>query len=317
MLPRRALLAAPLVLAAAPARAAWPDRPIRLIVPVAPAGPTDIAARVIAAPLGPLLGTNVVVENRPGGGGNVGTAAVANGPADGYTMLMGSFSNAANPAMFTDLPFDQKRDLVAMAQVTRVPLILTVNPGLPVRTIRDLVALAKQRSLTYATGGVGTSAHLAGEMFVRQAGIQVPAAHYRGAAPANTDLVAGLVAFMFDNPQTALPLIAAGRVRPIAVTVRERIPELPEVPTAIESGMPDLVVASWHGIFMRSGTPQDIILRINRATNEALQSAEVRERFKALGVQPGSGPPEEFAAFFASEMERWGRVIREAGIKPE
>ena len=196
MLPRRALLATPFVLAAGRARAAWPERPIRLIVPVAPAGPTDIAARVIAAPLGPLLGQNVVVENRPGGGGNVGTAAVANGAADGYTMLMGSFSNAANPAMFTDLPFDQKRDLTPVAQVTRVPLILTVNPALPVQNLQELIALAKQRSLTFATGGVGTSAHLAGEMFVRQAGIQVPSAHYRGAAPANTDLAAGLVAFM-------------------------------------------------------------------------------------------------------------------------
>jgi len=142
-------------------------------------------------------------------------------------------------------------------------------------------------------------------MFIRYAGIQVPAAHYRGAAPANTDLAAGQVAFMFDNPQTALPLIAAGRVRPIAVTVVERIPELPEVPTAIESGMPDLAVASWHGIFMRSGTPREIILRINRDVNAALQTAEVRERFKALGVQPGSGTPEEFAAFFASAVLRW------------
>jgi len=317
MISRRMLLAAPLCLAPIAARAAWPERPLRLIVPVAPAGPTDIAARIIAAPLGPLLGQNVVVENRPGGGGNVGSAAVANGPADGYTMLMGSFSNAANPAMFTDLPFDTARDLTAVAQITRVPLILTVNPALPVRTLSELIALARQGRLTYATGGVGTSAHLAGEMFIRFAGIAVPAAHYRGAAPANTDLVAGQVAFMFDNPQTALPLIAAGRVRAIAVTTPARIAELPDVPTAAESGLPGLVVTSWHGIFMRSGTPGEIIERINREVNVALQSAEVRERFRALGVQPAGGTPGDFAAFFTGEIARWGRVIREAGIKAE
>ncbi|WP_431285132.1 Bug family tripartite tricarboxylate transporter substrate binding protein [Humitalea sp. 24SJ18S-53] len=317
MFQRRAVLAAPLILIAGQACAAWPDRPLRLIVPVAPAGPTDIAARIIAAPLGPALGQNVVVENRPGGGGNIGTAAVANGPADGYTILMGSFSNAANPAMFNDLPFDTQRDLTAVAQVTRVPLILTVNPGLPVQTLQELIALAKQRPLTYGTGGVGTSSHLAGEMFIRFAGIPVPAAHYRGAAPANADLVAGQIAFMFDNPQTALPLIAAGRVRPIAVTTGERIPELPQVPTARESGLRDLVVTSWHGLFMRTGTPPEIIARINREVNAALQTPDLQERFKALGVQPGSGSPEDFAAFFNSEIERWGQVIREAGIKPE
>jgi tripartite-type tricarboxylate transporter receptor subunit TctC len=317
-LERRPLLIALAALAAPrPALAAWPDRPIRYVVPVAPGGPTDIAARIVAAPLSAQLGQPVAVENRAGGAGNIGSALVAQSAPDGNTWLMGSFSSAANPAMFTDMPFDQARDLLPVTQITRVPVLLVVGMNFPARTVAELVALAKRGGQTYASGGIGTSGHLAGELFNRQAGIDAPAAHYRGAAPAFQDVMAGRVGWLFDNPQTALPNIAAGRSRALAVTTRARIPELPDVPTLIESGFEGLEMTSWHGIFVRSGTPREIVDRIARETSIAVRGPEVADRFKALGVQGIGSTPEDFGAFFNGEMERWGRIIRAAGIKAE
>lgn len=315
---RRALLGG-LALLAAPrlAFAAWPDRPIRFVVPVAPGGPTDIAARIAAAPLSTQLGQTITVENRAGGAGNIGSAFVAQSAPDGNTWLMGSFSSAANPAMFTDMPFDQARDLLPVTQITRVPVLLVVGASYPARNVAELVALARRGGQSYASGGIGTSGHLAGELFNRAAGLDAPAVHYRGAAPAFQDVLAGRVGWLFDNPQTALPNIAAGRARALAVTTAQRIPELPEVPTLIESGFAGLEMQSWHGIFVRNGTPREIVERIARETAIAVRGAEVAERFRALGVQGIGSTPAEFGAFFAGEMERWGRVIRAAGIKAE
>jgi tripartite-type tricarboxylate transporter receptor subunit TctC len=316
---RRILLGSTLATLAAPrlAFAAWPDRPIRYIVPVAPGGPTDIAARIVAAPLSTQLGQPIAVENRAGGAGNIGSAVVATSAPDGNTWLMGSFSSAANPAMFTDMPFDQARDLLPVSQITRVPVLLAVGANFPARDVAELVALARRGGQTYASGGIGTSAHLAGELFNRAAGIEVPAAHYRGAVPAFQDVMAGRVGWIFDNPQTALPNVAAGRARVLAVTTRTRIPELPEVPTLIESGFAGFDVQSWHGIFVRSGTPREIVDRLARECAIAVRTPEVADRFKALGVQGIGSTPQEFGAFFTSEMERWGKVIREAGIRAE
>jgi tripartite-type tricarboxylate transporter receptor subunit TctC len=316
---RRILLGGMLGAIATPrlAHAAWPERPIRYVVPVAPGGPTDIAARIAAAPLSAQLGQPVTVENRAGGAGNIGSAFVAQSAPDGYTWLMGSFSSAANPAMFSDMPFDQRRDLLPVTQITRVPVLLVVGANFPARNVADLVALAKRGGQTYASGGIGTSGHLAGELFNRAAGIEAPAVHYRGAAPAFQDVMAGRTGWIFDNPQTALPNIAAGRGRALAVTTATRIPELPDVPTLIEAGYPGLEMQSWHGIFVRSGTPREIVDRIARETAIAMRSTEVSERFKALGVQGIGSTPDEFGAFFNAEMDRWGTVIRAAGIKAE
>lgn len=316
---RRAFLATAALALAAPrvARAAWPDRPIRFVVPVAPGGPTDIAARIIAAPLSTQLGQPIAVENRAGGAGNIGSALVAQSAPDGNTWLMGSFSSAANPAMFSDMPFDQARDLLPVTQITRVPVLLVVGASYPARSVAELIALAKRGGQTYASGGIGTSGHLAGELFNRAAGIEAPAAHYRGAAPAFQDVMAGRVGWLFDNPQTALPNISAGRARALAVTTSSRIQELPDVPTLIESGFPGLEMQSWHGIFVRTGTPSEIVERIARESAAAMRSPDVLQRFRALGVQGIGSTPQEFGTFFAGEMERWGRVIREAGIKAE
>jgi tripartite-type tricarboxylate transporter receptor subunit TctC len=318
-IPRRWLLGSTLATLAAPriALAAWPDRPIRYVVPVAPGGPTDIAARIVAVPLATQLGQPVAVENRAGGAGNIGSAFVAQSAPDGNTWLMGSFSSAANPAMFRDMPFDQQRDLLPVTQITLVPVLLVVGANYPARSVAELVALAKRGGQTYASGGIGTSGHLAGELFNRAAGIEAPAAHYRGAAPAFQDVMAGRVGWIFDNPQTALPNIAAGRGRALAVTTRERIPELPDVPTMREAGFPAVEMQSWHGIFVRNGTPPEIVERIARETAIAVRGAEVADRFKALGVQGIGSSPAEFGAFFNAEMDRWGRIIREAGIQAE
>jgi tripartite-type tricarboxylate transporter receptor subunit TctC len=263
------------------------------------------------------LGQPVVVENRPGAGGNIGTQAVAQAAPDGYTLLMASFSNAANPAMFPNLPYDTERDLVALSQVTSVPVIVTVPADLPARDIRALVELAKGGTLTWASGGVGTSAHLIGELFWRAAGVAVPVAHYRGAAPANQDLVAGRVQVMFDNPQSGLPLITGGRTRALAVTTAARIPELPDVPTLSETIMPGFDVKSWHGVMTRAGTPDEILDRLSQAIAAATRAPEAAPRWKELGVEPVGSTRAEFTAFFKAELERWGKVVREAGIKPE
>lgn len=313
----RRYIALLLCLLALPAFAEWPDRPVRIIAPVAPGGPTDIAARLLAQHLAPLLGQNVVVENRPGAGGNIGTQAVAQSAPDGYTLLMASFSNAANPAMFANLPYDTDRDLIAIGQVTRVPVILTVPAALPAANVQDLVALIRKGGVTWATGGVGTSSHLIGELFLRAVGAQAPAAHYRGAAPANQDLIAGRVQFLFDNPQTALPLLSAGRTRALAVTTAARLPDFPDVPTLAETVLPGFDVTSWHGIMARAGTPPEVVARLGRDVAAATRAPEAASRWKELGVEPVGSSPAEFAAFFRAETERWGKVVREANIKPE
>lgn len=319
MISRRSLglATAAATILARPARAAWPDRPVRLIVPAAPGGPTDIAARVLAQYLTPLLGQSVVVDNRAGGAGNIGTQAAAQSAPDGYTLLMASFAQVANPAMFPSLPYDTERDLVALSQVTRVPVILTVPEALPARDIAGLIALARQGGLTWASGGVGTSSHLIGELFWRAAGVQVPVAHYRGAAPANQDLVAGRVQLLFDNPQTALPLLAGGRTRALAVTTAQRIPELPDVPTLSETIMPGFDVVAWHGVVGRAGTPDEVLDRLSRDIATATRSPEAAPRWKELGVQPVGSTRAAFSAFFKEEMERWGKVVRDGNIKPE
>ena len=315
---RRMLAALALMLPLiSPVAAQWPERPVRIVVPAAPGGPTDIAARLLGQYLSPRLGQPVVIENRPGAGGNIGTHAVVQAPADGYTLLMASFSNAANPALFPTLPYDTVKDLVAISQVTHVPVILTVPASSPAKTLQELSTLAKAGGLTYATGGVGTSSHLIAELFNRAAGIDVPVAHYRGAAPANQDLVAGRVAYLFDNPQTALPLLSAGRTRALAVTTAERLPELPDVPTLSETVQRGLVVTSWHGIMTRAGTPEPVLEKLATEIAAATRDPEAAARWRDLGVQPVGSTRAAFAAFFAAELERWGKVVREAGIKVE
>ena len=313
------LLGLALVVLAGGANAQWPDRPLRLLVGAPAGGPTDIVARVLADRIAPSLGKAVVIENRAGAGGNIATQALTQAPADGYTLFMGSFANAVNPAMM-NVPYDTRRDLLPVSQVTRVPLVVVVPAGLAVNSVAELVAMAKRApgTVNIASGGIGTSAHLAAELFKRQAGVDMPIIQYKGGGPALQDVLAGRVQVAFDNPQTSLPQLPGGKIRLLAVTTAQRLAELPAVPTVAETpGLRDFVVMSWHGVFMRSGTPPAIVERLAKEIAAACASRELRERFAQLQLDAIGSTPEEFARFFNGEMEIWGRVVREAGIRAE
>ena len=306
------------VLAGASA-AQLPDRPLRLLVGAPAGGPTDIVARVLADRMAPAIGRAIVIENRAGAGGNIATQALVQAPADGTTLFMGSFANAVNPAMM-NVPYDTKRDLLPVSQVTRVPLVVVVPSSLAVSSIADLVAMARRApgTVNIASGGIGTSAHLAAELFKRQAGVDMPIIQYKGGGPALQDVLAGRVQVAFDNPQTSLPQLPGGKIRLLAVTTAQRLADLPAVPTVAETpGLRDFVVMSWHGVFMRTGTAPAIVDRIAKEIAAACASRELRERFAQLQLEAIGSTPDEFARFFAGEMETWGRVVREAGIRAD
>jgi tripartite-type tricarboxylate transporter receptor subunit TctC len=301
------------------AQAQIPDRPLRLLVGAPAGGPTDIVARVLADRMAPAIGRSIVIDNRAGAGGNIATQALVQAPADGTTLLMGSFANAVNPAMM-NVPYDTRRDLLPVSQVTRVPLVVVVPSQLPAQSVAELIALARRApgTVNIASGGIGTSAHLAAELFKRQAGVDMPIIHYKGGGPALQDVLAGRLQVAFDNPQTSLPQLPSGRIRLLAVTTPQRLVELPHVPTVAETaGMKDYVVLSWHGVFMRSGTPPAIVERFAREIAAACASRELRERFAQLQLEAIGSTPEEFARFFFGEMDTWGKVVREAGIRAD
>jgi tripartite-type tricarboxylate transporter receptor subunit TctC len=304
---------------AAPAWSQFPDRPVRMLVGAPPGGPTDIVARIVAEPMARNLGQTVLVENRAGAGGNIATQALATAAPDGYVLLMGSFANAVNPSMMK-VPYDTRRDLVPLAQVTRVPLVVVAPRSAPFNSVAELIAEAKRRpgAFAIASGGVGTSSHLAAELFKRIAGIDMPVIHYKGGAPALQDIIADRVQLMFDNPQTSLPHVKSGTIKLLAVTTEARLSSLPAVPAMSETpGLAGFEVISWHGIFARAGTPPDTLLRLSRAVQAAMSSKEVRERFEQMEIVPVAGTPEEFGRFFGREMELWGKVVREANIKSD
>ena len=296
-----------------------PDRPLRLLVGAPAGGPTDIVARVLADRMAPAIGRAIVIENRAGAGGNIATQALVQAPADGTTMFMGSFANAVNPAMM-NVPYDTKRDLLPVSQVTRVPLVVVVPSSLAVNSIADLVAMARRApgTVNIASGGIGTSAHLAAELFKRQAGVDMPIIQYKGGGPALQDVLAGRVQVAFDNPQTSLPQLPGGKIRLLAVTTAQRLADLPSVPTVAETpGLRDFVVMSWHGVFMRTGTAPAIVERLAKEIAAACASRELRERFAQLQLDAIGSTPDDFARFFAGEIETWGRVVRDAGIRAD
>ena len=315
-----ALLMAPLLAAtSAPALAQLPDRPLRMLVGAPAGGPTDIVARALAERLASALGRAIVIDNRAGAGGNIATQALLQAPADGTTVFMGSFANAVNPAMMS-VPYDTRRDLLPVSQVTRVPLVVVVPAGLPAASVADLLALARRApgTVNIASGGIGTSAHLAAELFKRMAGVDMPIIQYKGGGPALQDVMAGRLQVAFDNMQTSLPQLAGGKIRMLAVTTAQRMTDLPALPTVSETpGLKDFVVLSWHGVFMRSGTPPAMVERIAREIATACASRELRERFAQLQIEAIGNTPEEFARFFFGEMDTWGRVVREANIRAE
>jgi tripartite-type tricarboxylate transporter receptor subunit TctC len=302
-----------------PALAIYPERGLRIVVPFAPGGGTDVVARTLAQEMAKDLRVSVIIENRPGAGTIVGTQAVAVSSADGYTLLMGTFANAVNPSLNAKLPYDPHKDFAAVALIARSFNIVVVNPKSSIRTIADLIATAKANpgKMTFGTFGAGTSAHLAGELFKDMAKVDLTAVPYKGAAPGITDLIGGQIDVMFTTVASAASLVESGQLRAIAVTSAERSPAFPQVPTVAEAGVPGYAAESWYGLFAPSGTPPEVIDRLNRSAAAAVQS----EAFKRLSVNEGlvivGLPPEALDRYFRAEEERWRRVISEAGIKME
>jgi tripartite-type tricarboxylate transporter receptor subunit TctC len=301
------------------ALADYPERIIRIVVPFAPGGGTDVVARTLAQEMARNLGANIVIENKPGAGTIIGTQAVAASQPDGYTLLMGTFANAVNPSLKAKLPYDPHQDFASVALIARSFNIVVVNPKSPIASIADLIAAAKAepQKLSYGTYGTGTSAHLAGELFKTLAKVNLTTVPYKGAAPAITDLIGGQIQVMFTTVASAASLIAAGQLRALAVTSAQRSPAFPDLPTVAEAGVPDYSAESWYGLFAPAKTPADIIDRLNRSAAAAVQS----EAFKKLAVNEGlvmiARPPDELDRYFQAEEERWRKVIQDAGIKAE
>jgi tripartite-type tricarboxylate transporter receptor subunit TctC len=316
---RTLLLLFALALWVNPAVAGWPEKTIRIVVPFAPGGGTDVIARTLAQEMAKALGATIIIENKPGAGTIIGTQTVAASEPDGTTLLMGTFANAVNPALYAKLPYDPHNDLAPVGLIARSFNIVVVNSASPVKSLSDLIGTANANpdKLTYGTYGTGTSAHLAGELFKSMAKVNLSMVPYKGAAPAITDLLGGRIEVMFTTVASAAPLIAGGQLRALAVTSAQRSPAFPDVPTVAEAGVPGYSAESWYGLYAPAKTPADIIERLNKSAAAAVRS----DAFKRIGVNEGlamvAAEPAELDRYVRGEEERWRKVIRDANIKVE
>jgi tripartite-type tricarboxylate transporter receptor subunit TctC len=296
----------------------YPSKNIRFVVPYPPGGPTDLMARLLQGELQTRLGVTVVVDNKGGAGGNTGSAEVAKtSPADGYTLLLAaSGPMAVNATLFRSMPFNPLTDLAPVIQISSFPLVLEVNPKLGVKTVKELIALAKTNKpeLSFASAGNGTPQHLAGEIFNTQMDIKIAHIPYRGAGPALNDLLGGQVNIMFDILGSSLQYIQAGKLTPLAVTSAKRSPALPNVPTMAEAGVPGYEITGWHGIAVRSGTPAPVIDKLNSTFNAIFKDPKFRERWEALGTPVVGGTAAQFGELIKSESIRLGKVVKAAGV---
>ncbi|HEY2337562.1 MAG TPA: tripartite tricarboxylate transporter substrate binding protein [Burkholderiales bacterium] len=314
----RVLLAA-LLLCSQAAWAQYPTRSIRLIVPFPPAGATDIVGRIVAQKLSERLGQSVVVENRPGAGGTLGSDVVAKSAPDGYTILIATTSTHSIGPVLQKLPYDPIKDFAAITQVANIPNVLVVSPKLPVKTLQEFIALARSQpgKLNYSSSGIGTVIHLEGELFKLLAKVDLVHVPYKGTALALPDLANGNVAMMVDNMASALPNIHSGNVRPLAVEASKRSPLLPEVPTFAEAGMPEFDLPVWFGMFAPADTPREIVERLQREVVAGLAAPDVRERFRAVGAEPVGNTPAEFVERIRRDAARWSEVIKAANVKAQ
>jgi len=316
------LAAAALCAAALPAFAqSWPAKPVRIVVPYPAGGPVDVSARLLAPKLQEALGQPFLVENKPGAGGNIGADFVAKSAPDGYTIGMGAIAtHAINPALMANVPYDPIRDFTHLALVVQVSNVLVVNPELPARSVRELVALAQERpgKLDFASGSTGSTGHLAGELFKQMTGTYMVHIPYKGAPPAVADLLAGRVHLMFDNLASALPNVKAGRLRALAVTTLKRSNALPDLPTLDEAGLKGFDMTTWWGVMGPAKLPPDVAQRLSAEILKALDSADVKERLRAMGME-GSPvrTPEQFSAFVAAEAKLYARLVKQSGAKPD
>jgi tripartite-type tricarboxylate transporter receptor subunit TctC len=297
----------------------YPSKPIRLVVGFAAGGPSDVAARTIAQKLTEKWGQQVIVDIRPGAGGNIATEIVAKAPADGYTLLEPAFAHAANPFLYSKLPFDAVKDFAPVLLFASIANVLVVHPSLPVHSVKELIAFAKAHpgQLTMGSSGNGTASHLASELMNYMAGIKTTHVPYKGLAPAHTDLMGGQLSMLFDGIVTGMPAVNAGRLRALAVTTAKRWQGTPDIPTMSEAGLAGFEVNSWYGLLAPAGTPREIITRLNSEVSRALREPDARERLYSIGAEPMNNTPEEFAAYISAEMAKWSKVIKAAGVRAE
>ena len=297
---------------------AWPTRPIRMIVPFATGGGTDIQARLFSAKLYPALGQTVIVDNRPGGGGNIGAESVAKAPPDGYTVLFQSASLAVNQTLYRKLSYSAVRDLAPVLLVSSTPLALVVHPSVPAKSVKELIALARARpdSLNYASTSSGSTSHLSAELLKTMTGTRITHIPYKGSGPATTALIGGEIDMLFSPMPPVVPHIKGGRIRAVAVTTPKRSPVLPDVPTMNDT-LKGFEMDNWYGMFFPAGTPREIVMRFHTEMTKVLKDADVRSLMEKEGAEPLGSTPEEFAAYFKREVDKFAKVIKAAGAQAD
>ena len=296
----------------------YPTRPVKWVVPYPPGGTTDVLARIVAQWLSEKMGQQFIIENKPGGGNNIGVEYVVNAAPDGYTMLLVNPANGINTTLYKNLPFNFPRDIAPVAGLVRTPNVMEITPSLPVKTVAEFIAYCKANpgKLNMASSGSGTSVHLSGELFKSMTGCQMLHVPYKGAGPALTDLMAGQVHVIFDNLPSSAGFIKGGKIRPLGVTSASRDPAFPEVPTVGET-VAGYEATAWFGVGMPKGTPREIIEKVNAEVNRALADPKMRERLAELGGKPIAGTPEDFGRVIAEETEKWAKVVISSGAKVE
>jgi tripartite-type tricarboxylate transporter receptor subunit TctC len=298
---------------------AYPSKPITLLVPFPPGGPTDLVARVLAKKMSEQMGQSIVIDNKPGANGNIAAVAAAKAPADGYTVLYNTSSITLSPALYKSLTYDVQRDLAPVALTAVVPLALVVNPAVPVNNVRDFIAYAKANpaKLSYGSAGNGNVTHLAAFQLVKHHDIDATHVPYRGSAPADVDLVAGQIQFMTDTINSVMPFVKDKRLKLLAVTTSQRMSLFPDVPTLGETVMPGFEAGAWQGIMVPANTPKAVVQRLNAEINKALQSAEVKEKLALQGAEPLGSTSEEYGAYVKKELARWAAVVKATGVTLE
>ena len=311
-----AVAASALAPLSASAQAAYPNKPVTIIVPFSAGGTTDILARIVGQALNTELGQSVIIDNRAGAGGNIGGALAAKAKPDGYTLFMGTVgTHAINESLYKKMPFNPIKDFAPLTRVANVPNLLVANPNQPFKTVKELIAYAKANpgKVNYGSSGSGSSIHLSGDLFKSMAKVDMVHVPYKGSAPAVTDLLGNQIGIMFDNMPSAIQHVRAGKLVPIAVTTAKRSPELPDVPTIAEAGVPGYEATSWFGMFAVAGTPKPVLDRLHAALAKVLKQSDVQKKIAEQGGEVVVDTPEQFAAFIKTETAKWGKVVKESG----